>query len=72
MTMKCIKFTKTDCNDRSRYGCDCRVVTYPEQYFNDWIKENPSVNIQFIHTGFDPNGYPMTIMVYYYEAMEEQ
>lgn len=66
--MKCARFDRTENYEKTPYSNDSKVVRSCNYHFNEWAKENPDINIQFIHTGFDTNGLPVSIMVYYLES----
>lgn len=63
--MRCVRFDKTENYEKTPYGEHSKVLKSCNYHFNNWMQENPDVNIQFIHTGFDNNGYPVSILVYY-------
>lgn len=65
--MKCMRFDRAENYQKTPYGGTSKVITSCNIQFNDWMKEHPDVTIQFIHTGFDTNGFPVTILVYYVE-----
>lgn len=66
--MKCARFDRTETYEKGPYNSNATVVRSCNYYFNQWSDANPQANIQFIHTGFNSNGEPVCIMVYYLEA----